>query len=282
MTMFRAASSSRRRSIGRWTVIGVATALLLTGCTDEGRDDLASAIDNAGSQLPTDFPTGLPTDLPSADAGTSDPVQTVAQATTAAVTEAPATEAPVTEDPASEAPASEREASVTEADDATDGDTTNWVPIVIIALIVLLLAWLLISAMRRSSDRRRAGAAARSGRLGEVLGTGRWIHDQGIPEIQRTNDPAQLEQFWQATRQRMVAMEEETTSMLLDAEGDPLANALKQLNDSSQGLRSAVDGDVAMRSQSAVNPELMAESMRTVQERRREFNQALERLATFR
>jgi len=257
MTDHRADSVTSRRRIGRWVLTGVATALLLTGCTEEGQAEIASAINEAASALPTDAPA-------------TEAAETVAQET-----EAPATEAPATEAPATEAPA-------TESGEATDGDATDWIPLVLIALVVLALLWFLISAMRRSSDRRQAGKSARSGRLGDVIGTGRWVHDQGVPEIQRTNDPDQLRQYWQATRQRMVAMEEETNSMLLDAQGDPLSNALKQLNDSSQSLRSAVDGDVAMRSQADVDPDLVAESARTVQERRRDLNHALDRVATFR
>lgn len=268
MTIAHRRRNAPLQRIRRLVLIGVAAGLVMTGCSDEGRQDNADAVSSARSNFDGG---GNATEAPATDA--PEPTQP------------PATEAPATTDaPVSEAAATEAattEASATEAPE--DGsDVGDWLPVVLIALAVLLLVWWLVSAMRRASDRRRAGKSAVSGRLGQLVGTGRWVHDQGVPEIQRTNDPAQLQQFWQATRQRMIAMEEEATAMLLDADGDSLANALKQVNNGSQALRSAVDGDVAMRAQTEVDPDLVADSARTVSDRRREFNHALDRVADFR
>lgn len=264
MTSMRAPTTTSLRgptSLRRGMLIGAALAIVLTGCTAEDRDSIRDAVESA---VATD--------------GAEAPATEAAAATEAPATEAPAeTEAPATEAPATEAPATEAP-----AEDETGTDLQDWLPWLLAALAAILVISFLVSAMRRSSDRRRAGRAALSGRLGTLVGTGRWLHDQGIPEVQRTNDPVQLQQFWQTTRQRMVAMEEEVATMLLDAEGDPLANALKQLDQASTTLRSAVDGDVALRREPGANDELVAESMRNVTERRREFNHALDRVASFR
>ena len=240
-------------SVRRWLVASTALALLLTGCTAQDRDSIRDAV---SSVRPTDAATDAAEPEP--------PAETAAAATEAPATEVPATEAPA-EDPI-----------------VTEEDVRDWLPWILGALAALLVLGFVMSAMRRGSDRRRAGRAALSGRLGTLVGTGRWLHDQGIPEIQRTNDPVQLQQFWQTTRQRMVAMEEEVAAMLLDAEGDPLANALKQLDQASTTLRSAVDGDVALRREPGANSELLDESRRNITDRRREFNAALDRVASFR
>lgn len=261
-------------SVRRWLMVLTALALLLTGCTAEDRDSIRDAVESAR-------PTGGATEVTAETeaAAATEPVPTEAPAPTeASATEAP-TEASATEAPATEAPATE---APTEEPVVTEEDARDWLPWILAALAALLVLGFVVSAMRRASDRRRAGRAALSGRLGTLVGTGRWLHDQGIPEIQRSNDPVQLQQFWQTTRQHMVAMEEEVAAMLLDAEGDPLANALKQLDQASTTLRSAVDGDVALRREPGAHSELLDEGRRNITDRRREFNAALDRVASFR
>lgn len=254
-----AAPHTTTRSASRLALGALAIAVALAGCTPEEREDIADRLDGDATAVATEAPA---TQAPEPEA------------TAPAETQAPTAEP----EPTQAAEPTEPAATAVEEDVAT----TDWVPIILALLALVLLLSFLVSAMRRRSDRRRAGRAARSGRLGEVVGTARWIHDQGVPEVQRTNDPTQLSQFWQPTRQRMVALEEAVTAMLLDAEGDPLANALKQLHLGSTALRSAVDGDVATRSQPTVDPEVAQEGARTVQERQRAFGHAIDRVTEFR
>ncbi len=260
--------SRRPRPRGRLAaLLAVVLVVGLAACTPEDREEIRneveSAIDRAQSSAPTDADTAAP--------------ETEAQATEEPQTEEPQTEEPETEEPTEE-PTEESAAPVDEADD------TDWLPWIIGALIALALLALIIGAISRSRDRRRSARARIAEDLGDIIGTGRWVLDQGVTEALRLTDPTQLERSWQSTRQQMIGLEEDLSRMLVDAEGDPLANALRSTSEASAGLRSAVDADVARRvDPSSADDPALAQSMRdTVQERRTRFRETLDRLATFR
>ncbi|MBY5162710.1 hypothetical protein [Salsipaludibacter albus] len=255
----------RARLAGLLTVVIV---LGVAACTPEEREDIANQVESAVDAAQSAVPDEPDTEAPA----------TEAQETEEAATEEPATEEPATEEPETEDAVEESDAPVDDADD------TNWIPWLIAALVALALLALIFGAIGRRRDARRSVHARISEDLGDIIGTGRWILDQGTTEALRLTDPSQLERSWQSTRQQMIGMEEDLSRMLVDAQGDPLSNALKSSSEASAGLRSAVDADVARRlDPSSADDPALAQSMRdTVQERRTHFRETLDRLATFR
>lgn len=154
----------------------------------------------------------------------------------------------------------------------------NWWPLVLGLLAILVVVALVGAAMsRRRAERARLQAAVR-----DLLGTGRWVLDQGSLEVMRLTEPSQLDRSWQVVRERLVGMEERVATLLVDIRDTELADTLREVSEVSESLRSVLDGNVALRSDTNPDTGLVADSGDAVRQRRNDFGAALDRLATFR
>ncbi len=241
----------------------VVTAVGLAGCTPEDREQISQEASGAGQQL-RDAASEAERELSSIEPPEPE-------------SEAPPTEAPATEAQAEPSP------EVTDEPDTEEAmQTQDWLPIVLGLLALLVIVLLVSSFLGRRRDARRAAHDRVRDAIGDLLGTGRWVLDQGSVEVQRITDPQQLQRSWQMVRERLVGLEERVAGLMVDVEGEPVANVLQNLAVSSEALRSVLDGTVSLRGDAAPDPDLVSDNRLAVQQRRRDFGAALDRLATFR
>lgn len=252
--------------VRRAAALVLAAALALAGCTPEDRDQVRDQVGQAASDAEREVEEAVS----DAQQDAQPPATVEPEPTTEPATEV-GEPTPQPTPQASPEPVGE--------DTAETGD---WLPLALVLLALLAVLLLVVGALRRRRAARRAERARIRAVLGELLGTGRWVLDQGSVEAQRITEPQQLQRSWQAVRERLVGLEERAAGLLVDVEGDPLANALRGLSASSESLRSVLDGTVSLRQGPAPDPDLVSDNRLAVQQRRRDFGAALDRIATFR
>lgn len=244
-------STVRHHRRGTMLVALLAVLLLVSACTQEGRDELASEAESLVDRVESEVERSPDVE--------------------------PTTEAPATEPPQTEAPAT------SDSEPTEDSlDLSEWLPWILGLVALLLLWWLIASAMRRRGDARRASSQHHRAAIADLVGTGRWVVDQGTTEVMRTTDPRQLDRSWQMVRDRLVGLEEQASRLFVESEGEPGMPAVAALGTASADLRSALDGDVALRQDSGAADDLVAQSRRTVRQRRQDFAAAVDRLAGLR
>ena len=240
------------RRPGRFALRGASAALalglLIAGCSDDG----------PLSDVP--LPTTSTSD---GDSGAAAPPETAPPETAPPETAPPETAPPETAPPETEA-----------EDDG--GISTEAVLIVLLLGVGALLLFLLISRMS-SSSKTPVGPGQQPSRLTDLLSGSRWVHDRASMEILRTTDPAQLSRTWQANGPRIVELEGWAAALAMESTEPATATALQNLGRATAGLRSALESDVALRTDPAMadRDDLVRSSALTVEQRRNDVNVAL-------
>jgi len=240
----------------------VVMAVLAAGC---GSD----AIDGAADRL--------------ADEGESAPAE-----------EEPAEEEPVEEEPVEEEPAPEEDDggdapevdAPVEADGTDDGlSTEGWILAAILAVVVVGgLATYLSSSKKQAPASKPEVDSALNSRIGGIVGSSRWLHDQGSIEILQTNDPEQLRWVWNNVRERIVSLEADTAGaagMAMES-NSVLDRDLEYVGRSLAELRNALESNVSLRlnADETTDMHLVEQSSRLVDERRRQLYEATTVLST--
>ena len=213
-----------------WLAILAFALLGLSACSDEAKDQVGQAID--GSDTASTGDTGGES-APATDPPATDPP----------ATDPPATDPPATDPPATEAPSSGEDAGTT--DDAMT--TEEWILLGILAVAAIALIVGATSAAHNHSEKKAAAQAERNRTIGQVVGTSRWVHDQGSVEILRQSDPAQLDRSWDDVRGRMVDLEAQIATTRTSTDDAALERALGSLGQAVAGLRGALSSYVALR-----------------------------------
>ena len=163
----------------------------------------------------------------------------------------------------------------TEAED-DGGISTEAILIVLLLGIGAVLLFLLISRSS-SSSKTPVGPGQQPSRLTDLLSGSRWVHDRASMEILRTTDPVQLSRTWQANGPRIVELEGWAAALAMESTEPATATALQNLGRATAGLRSALESDVALRTDPAMadRDDLVRSSALTVEQRRNDVNVAL-------
>jgi hypothetical protein len=159
---------------------------------------------------------------------------------------------------------------------AAEGDSSgDWVLIAAIGAVLVALVILIVSTLSGRSKSKRDSAARLNSKVGDIAGTSRWLHDQGSMEVLRTNTPDQLNSVWTSVRDRMIELEANTAGAANNANHE-LQSDLQNLGRSIAGLRGALESYVALRlnDDGTTDVELIGDSTRTVNERRRQVELA--------
>ena len=268
----RTARRHRRGGAVRWLVIGLGgVALVLGACSDEAKDQIGEAIegvetgpggDTAGGSAPpaTDPPATDPpaTDRPPVDRPETDP---------------PSTEAP----PASSPPAGADQQPTTE--DAMS--TEDWILLGILGVAAFALIVGVTSAAHSHSEKKAAALAEQNRSIGEIVGTSRWIHDQGSVEVLRQTDPGLLDRSWDDLRGRMVDLEARIATKRSATDDGDLGRSLDRLGQAVAGLRGALTSYVSLSAGPVPGSqtELIQDASRTARERRNQLAAAIDPVA---
>jgi hypothetical protein len=271
-----------RGGAARWVVIGLGgVALLLSACSDEAKDQIGEAIegvetgpggDTAGGSAPpaTDPPA---TDRPPIDRPETDRPETDPPSTDPPSTDPPGTEAP----PASDPPAGGDQQPTT--DDAMS--TEDWILLGILGVAAFALIVGVTSAAHSHSEKKAAALAEQNRSIGEIVGTSRWIHDQGSLEVLRQTDPGALERSWDDLRGRMVDLEARIATKRSATDDGDLGRSLDRLGQAVAGLRGALTSYVSLSAGAVpgTEPELIQDASRTARERRNQLAAAIDPVA---
>ena len=250
-----------------WLAVLAFALLALLGlgaCSDEAKDQVGQAID--GSDTASTGDTGGES-APAIDPPATDPP----------ATDPPATDSPATDPPATEAPASGEGAGTT--DDAMT--TEEWILLGILAVAAIALIVGATSAAHNHSEKKAAAQAERNRTIGQVVGTSRWVHDQGSVEILRQSDPAQLDRSWDDVRGRMVDLEAQIATTRTSTDDAALERALGSLGQAVAGLRGALSSYVALRTgpDAGSQTALIQDATQTARERRQQLQAAIDPVA---
>jgi type IV secretory pathway VirB10-like protein len=255
----------------RWVVIGFAAfALLLSACSDDSKSQISEAV---GSQdTGSGSETGDGSQPPATDAPETEPPATDPPATDPP----PETEAP----PATEPPATDSEEPSTD-----DGmSTEDWILLGILGLGALVLIVGVTSVAHNHSEKKAAALADQNRSIGEIVGSSRWIHDQGSLEVLRLTDPDQLSRSWDDVRGRMVDLEAAIATKRAATDDANLERSLGDLGQSVAGLRGALSSYVSLRTgpDAGSQTELIQDASQTARERRQQLAAAIEPVAAAR
>jgi len=254
-------SKERRRltSTRQWAGRGarvlvsfVVLVLLLAACSDEGQQRVDEALENVSTTAPTDA------------------------------------EAPADAEPAPEpepAPETEPETPPSEPETPTAEDSglsnSDWVLLILLAIAAVALIAASISAAGRYSASKAARKNAVATRIGDIVGSCRWIHDSGSMEVLLVQSPLQVQSAWAPVRTRMMDTESQIATLAANT-GDPdLQHALHDLGQSVTALRSAEEAYVTAKTRATGvdGDELLQSSHQAVIDRRRDLQMSLQPLA---
>ena len=250
-----------------WLAVAVFAVLALGACSDEAQDQVGQATE--GRDTAAGSETG------GADIGGEAPEVSAPPATDPPSPEPPTTEAPSAELPATEAPA-EGEQQVSSDDEMT---TEEWVLLGILAIAAIALIVGVTSAAHNHSEKKAAAQAEQNRTIGQIVGTSRWVHDQGSVEILRQSDPDQLTRSWDDVRGRMVGLESEIATKRASTQNADLDRALGTLGQSVAGLRGALSSYVSLRTDAGAQPDLVQDASQTARERRQQLQAAIDPVA---
>jgi hypothetical protein len=248
-------------------VIGLGgVALLLGACSDEAKDQIGEAIE------------GVETGPGGDTAGSSAPPATDPPATDPPSTDPPSTEAPpATEPPATEPPAGGDQQPTTDDEMSTE----DWILLGILGVAALALITGVTSAAHRHSEKKAAALAEQNRSIGEIVGTSRWIHDQGSLEVLRQTDPDLLGRSWDDLRGRMIDLEAEIVTKRSTIDDADLGRSLDRLGQAVAGLRGALTSLVSLSTGADAGSQtgLIQDASQTARERRQQLAAAIDPVA---
>lgn len=252
---------SRRARVRTAAAVLALLLPVLAGCGNVDRDAVQSAISSAASEITssrtdeptqqTEQPTDQPTQQPTTETATE--TRTVAPSATPAPTTSPA------------------------ADSTDSGSGLPWWVFALAAvLLVALVAWLVARSRRSRTDPWDAGLAA-------AAGDARWLAEGVAVQLgDRSRPPADVAGAWAAARDRVTTTEQRLYGLVQSAPDDERRARAQSLTESMDALSQALDTDVRLR-QAAGEPgqdALLAESARTVVQRRQQLLALLQTLPT--
>ena len=166
-------------------------------------------------------------------------------------------------------------------DSGSDLTTEDWILLGVVGVLAIGLIMGVTSVASRHSERKAAAKADLNGRLGEIVGAARWVHDQGSIEILRLTDTRQLASSWNGVRERIVDLEARTSVLASETHDRRLEPALVRLGQTAAGLRGALETSVSLRlgADAPEQTDLIQDARATVDERRRQLGQAIEPVA---
>ena len=251
----------RRTRLIRVLAIGVGTVALLGACTSDG----SPAVSLPAPETP--------------DEGAPPPE-------TSPPEPAPEPEPEPAPEPAPEPePAPGTTVASGEASGQDDGLTTEeWVVLILLGVAALALVMGVVSLTTNHSDKKKAAQSSQNRRIGELVGLGRWILDQGSVDVLRATEAQQLQTAWQTMRARSIDLETRSAS-LAGATDDPnLYEMVQRLAQNVAALRGSLETNVSLRldSNAAANTALIDDTTRSVYQRRQDVQMDLNRLSTAR
>jgi len=243
--------TSRRRAAG--FAIGIVAVLSLAACT--GDDDGEGA-----APEPTEAPAPEPTEAPAPEP-----------------TEAPAPEP-------TQAPAQPQSTSPQDSQ-STDGLTDEeWVLLIILGIGAIALIIGVTSMASNHSDKKRAQESADRRRVGEIVGLGRWLVDQGSIDVLRATDTHSLQTSWASVRQRAVEIETRSRSLASSLSDTDLSDALTKLSNDTAALRGVLETGVTLRTDQQADPDanqvLINDNTSAVYQRRQDVQMDLNHLSS--
>jgi hypothetical protein len=224
---------------------------LLAACSEEGQQQVSEALENAST--------------------------TVADGS-AAPTAPPETEAPAPEpeQPAPEQPVQEQPTQATES----GLSSSDWLLLILLGIAAVALIAAAIAAAGRYWASKLARKNAVATRLGDIIGTCRWIHDSASMEVLLIHDPAQIQAVWAPVRTRMMDVESQISTLAANTHDGNLQRSLHALGQSVTSLRSAEEGFVTTMSRSGgTEQELLRSNNQAVIDRRRDLQMAIDPVA---
>jgi len=252
----------QRTPLIRALVIGVGAVALLAACSGDG-----SRLD--------DVDLGGGVEAPVDGGSSGDEVQ--------AEEPAPEPEAPASEAPAPEAPPVQLPDLQAPVDD--DGLTTEeWVVLIIMGVAAFALIMVVVALATNHSDKKKAVQSSQNRRVGELVGLGHWILDQGSVEVLRATEAQQLQTAWLTMRARSIDLETRSASLARTTDDRDVSEMVLRLAAEVAGLRGSLETNVSLRldPNAAANTTLIDDTTRSVYQRRQDVQMDLSRLAAVR
>ncbi|MCP5028558.1 MAG: hypothetical protein GY929_19960 [Actinomycetia bacterium] len=133
------------------------------------------------------------------------------------------------------------------------------------------------SLASRHSEQKASARRVRNRRLAEIVGTGRWIHDQGSVDLLRATSAEQLRMLWAGTRERIMESERAVAVMATEETDESLALSLDEAGRALVGLRGAAESYVSVKlgPSTEATGALLSAATQTLYERRRQLESAL-------
>lgn len=245
----------RRHPLHAVALIIVGLALVVAACSEETRDQVRDAVGD--SEI---------------GGGAGDGSEDGGGDGSGGDDEVAAPEQPAPEEPAPEEP------SPPVADDTVDDglSSEDWLLIAIIGAVAFVIILIAGSASSRRSGAKQAARTSLNARLGELVGIGQWVHDQGSIDVLRVNDPVQLQAVWATVRGRMIDLEGRTAILAADVADPQLRQSTAQLGQAVAALRGALESNVALRLDRQPGQEhLLQSSTQAVHDRLQELRFAI-------
>lgn len=248
-------STHHRRT--RWIrafVIGVGAVALLGACTSDGAPLFPQD---------TTVPDEVAPEASEPEAPAPEP-------------EAPEPEQPAPEQPAPEPPAAE--SPVPSDDGSTIGE---WIVLIILGVGAFALIMGIVSLSTKHSNNKRAQQSSLRRQIGEVVGLGRWIIDQGSIEVLRASEAHQLDTAWRSLRAGLIDLETRCASMAGLIDDREIGEMILRLAADAAALRGVLDTNVSLRQDpnAATNTVLIDDTTRSLYQRRQEVELDLSRLS---
>ncbi|MCP3856451.1 MAG: hypothetical protein GY745_11620 [Actinomycetia bacterium] len=133
------------------------------------------------------------------------------------------------------------------------------------------------SLASRHSEQKASARRVRNRRLAEIVGTGRWIHDQGSVDLLRATSAEQLRMLWAGTRERIMESERAVAVMATEESDESLALSLDEAGRALVGLRGAAESYVSVKLSPPTESTgaLLTAATQTLYERRQQLESAL-------
>ena len=171
------------------------------------------------------------------------------------------------------------------ADNQSDGmSTEEWIVLVVLAVAAAAVIVGATYASTRHAQRKGAAQSVLRDRLNNIVGTSRWLQDQGSVEVLRPSEPEQLHQAWNGIREHAIDLESEIAVLARQVGNSRLSRVLVDLGQSVAALRGALDANVSLRVDPAAldHAELVQSSTHTVHQRRYQLDTTVAAVAMVR
>jgi hypothetical protein len=156
--------------------------------------------------------------------------------------------------------------------------TEGWILAAILGVVILGGLISFASGSKRRSNSQAEVNSALNSRVGSVVGSSRWLHDQGSVEVLQTTDRDQLRSVWNNVRDRIVSLEADAagTAGMASRTSPEINRDVGRVGRSLSELRSALESNVALRlnDDGTTDISLVEQSARLVDERRRQLDEA--------